>query len=251
MEGTSAVELARAQQQARLERLAPPPVVAAVESEDEQAAEEDQHVERDEQLHRAREDAAERAEVRLPGAGDYDEAVELDDNESPAGGIVCPWSVVVPPAVATFAELEEEAEQQHDDADSDSVEAEDDPAALPRWSGEGALPVPQSPSGGGSSGGGSKQEQLDAALAGSLQRQLNLTHDEDLRLKDLSANKHQAGFNPYRQQLTVAASPDVRTYRAFDYDEAFDVESDDDDVYDATYDDRVCGAFSNSMGKAY
>ena len=55
-----------------------------------------------------------------------------------------------------------------------------------------------------------------------------------------------------RQQLTVAASPDVRAYRAFNYDEAFDVESDsDDDVYDSTYDDRVCGAFSNRMGKAY
>ena len=90
----------------------------------------------------------------------------------------------------------------------------------------------------------------------SLQKQLELDHDEEVRLKELAASRHLAAnprvavavsqHSPYlRQQLTVTAQSDVRRYRNFDYDEAFEVDDDEDEAYDDRpwmTSNRVCEA---------
>ena len=270
----SAVEMARAAKQARLERMAPPPPVLEQpeeefepepepmpESDDEH---DDNHVELDD---------------RDKAARVYDEVVELDDTEpSPAGGVVCPWTLVDLPATPSLSDVQERQQQQEEESEQqrrqrhalqsqqqlqeqeqeqeqqqqqERGDANDAPV-LPRWTGEGSLPVPQPRA----DDAAAKQQQLDTALAKSLQKQLELDHDEEVRLKELAASRHLAAnprvavavsqHSPYlRQQLTVTAQSDVRRYRNFDYDEAFEVDDDEDEAYDDRpwmTSNRVCEA---------
>lgn len=215
----AAVEMARAAKQARLERLAPPPIVTQPEEqtqkeilwepEPEPMVEEHGHV--DDHFGRAASSYDEVIELD-------DEVIELDDAEpSPAGGVVCPWEIVAPSAPAPW----------------DKTPRGDEDAApiLPRWTGEGSLPVPQPQQRTDENNSVSKQAQLDTNLGDALRKQALLDYAEETRLNELGASSHFA--NPQvpiqhrpRQHLTVPAQANVRRYR-FDYDEAFDVEDDE------------------------
>ena len=238
----SAVEIARAAKQARLERLAPPPIVTHPEEQErgenlrepepEPMVEEHGHV--DDHLGQ---------HVRAASAYDEvieldDEVIEIDDTEpSPAGGVVCPWEIVAPPAPPPCDKTQR---------GEDCVEA---PGLLSRWTGEGALPLPEPQQRTDDNRPVSKQAQLDAKLGEDLRKQVLLDYAEETRLNELGASSNFAGppvpaLHCQRQYFAVPAQANARRYR-FDYDEAFDVEDDELDGNDDRpwmTSNRVCQA---------
>jgi hypothetical protein len=228
----SAVEMARAAKQARLERLAPPPIVAQLEEQGQ-----------DENLREPEPEPMPEQELHVDDLGRttnaYDEVVELDEEvielddtePSPAAGVVCPWEIVTPPAPSSCYKSEQGTQK----GEVDGVDA-----VLPRWTGEGALPLPHPQQRADDNDHVPKQAQLDTALAEALQKQLLLDHAEEVRLKELGAARHFAAAHPQApvtssqqpQQVTIPAQVSGQRYRNFDYDEAFDVEDDELDGYD-------------------
>ena len=239
--------MARAAKQARLERLAPPPIVAQLDEhgQDENLREAEPEPMPERELH-----VDDRSLGRTTDAYDEvieldEEVIELDDTEpSPAGGVVCPWEIVTPPASSPW----DKSQQGAQTGEADGVDA----PVLPRWTGEGALPLPHPQQRGEDNEGVLKQAQLDKSLADALQKQLLLDHAEEIRLKELGASRRVAAATPQApatsshqsQQVTIPAQVTSKRYRNFDYDEAFDVEDDDMDGYDRPWmtSNRVCEA---------
>eukprot|EP01044_Picomonas_judraskeda_P001990 COSAG03_NODE_131_length_11966_cov_5.210163_3_plen_245_part_00 len=242
----SAVEIARAAKQARLERLAPPPIVTHLEEQErgetlrepepEPMVEEHGHVD-DHLGQHARAASAYDEVIELD-----DEVIEIDDTDpSPAGGVVCPWEIVAPPAPPPCDKTQR---------GEDGVEA---PRLLSRWTGEGALPLPEPQQRTDDNRPVPKQAQLDAKLGEDLRKQVLLDYAEETRLNELGASSNFAGppvpahvpaLHCQRQYFAVPAQANARRYR-FDYDEAFDVEDDELDGNDDRpwmTSNRVCQA---------
>ncbi len=237
--------MARAAKQARLERLAPPPIVAQLDEhgQDENVREPEPEPVPKRELH-----VDDRSLGRTTDAYDEvieldEEIIELDDTEpSPAGGVVCPWEIVTPPTPSPWDKSEQTG-------DADGVNA----PVLPRWTGEGALPLPHPQQREDDNERVPKQARLDTSLAQALQKQLLLDHAEEIRLKEMGSARHVAAATPQApatslhqsQQVTIPAQVSGQRYRNFDYDEAFDVEDDEMDGYDDRpwmTSNRVCEA---------